>query len=701
MSNQTTLPTPPSPAPNWWGKIKERLNVLRPAWLTAVIVIIVSIGLQHPQAVDALNAISDRGLVNGRSLGFLVALLFLANASWYFPRALLYVNYSFTPDAQIGEQAPYYERWRRWTPRILGVLPILSAMFAFGRGGAWKFVVVYLVIAVAFSAFMIWRRKLALGYEKTIYLHDEMPTITLVAVLVFLSLEFVLLLVFLVSKVSAPQLVGPLGIVFLAASGWVAFGSIVLIYPTYRYHLPSLFLILMVLTGLFSIWNDNHEVRTLTDADSNVARSSVTDFFSDWLEYRNSAIQARGDYPVFIVAAEGGGIRAAYWTAAVLGALQNAEPRFACHVFAISGISGGSLGAAVFSALVADLAEDDEIHCNGSSDSAVNRFGRAHLDFLGEDFLSPALAGMLYPDVVQRFLPTSGNLALPDRATYLESALEQEWSAQESLNSDRFANDFLDLWASKRTTYIVPALFLNGTWVESGSRVVTSNLRPGSNRFVELDDMLDVFQRKINLATAVHMSARFTYLSPAGMIETPNGMQHVVDGGYFENSGALTATEIYQTLVDYCSTSALCKNKIRFVALIISNNPVSANANRGSDLQYFEYQKPECKQIRIPPDQRDGVVNNVTGPLALKEALSPVWTLFQTRTARGLHAEDRLRATIGPCNTIRFQLRDNDDLKIPLGWVLSDASQQNIASQATAAPGMDAVCELLSGSKCR
>lgn len=701
MSNQTTPSTQPAQSMNWWGKVKERLNVLRPTWLAAVIVITVSIGLQHPQAVDALNTISDKDLINGRNLGFLIALLILANASWYFPRALLYVKYSFTPDAQIGDEAPRHERWRRWAPRILGVLPILSATLAFGRGGAWAFVVVYLVIALAFSAFMIWRRTLALGYEKSIYLHDEMPTITFVAVLAFLSLGFVLLGVFLASKVSAPQLVGPLGIVFLAASSWIAFGSIVLIYPTYRYRLPSLFLILIALTGLFSIWNDNHQIRTLTDEQSSVARPSAVDHFSDWLDYRNSAIQARSDYPVFIVAAEGGGIRAAYWTAAVLGALQNADSRFACHVFAISGISGGSLGAAVFSALVADVAEDDKIDCDNSPGLAINSFGRAHLDFLGEDFLSPALAGMLYPDLLQRFLPTSGNLALPDRAAYLESAMEQEWTAQTSLNSDRFANNFLDLWASKQTTYNVPALFLNGTWVESGSRVVTSNLRSDSDRFVELDDMLDVFQKKISVATAVHMSARFTYVSPVGTVETSHGTRHVVDGGYFENSGALTATEIYQALADHCPTRALCNDNIRFVALIISNNPASANAYRESDPQYFVREKGECKQIRVLPDQRKEAADNVTGPPALKETLSPVWTLFQTRTARGLHAEDRLRSTIGPCNTIRFQLRDIGDLKIPLGWVLSDESQENIAAQATAAPGMEIVRALLSDSESR
>jgi len=59
-------------------------------------------------------------------------------------------------------------------------------------------------------------------------------------------------------------------------------------------------------------------------------------------------------YPVFIVSAEGGGIRAAFWTAGLLCAIQDEEPGFANHVLGISGVSGGSLGAATFAALVAE-----------------------------------------------------------------------------------------------------------------------------------------------------------------------------------------------------------------------------------------------------------------------------------------------------------------------------------------------------------
>ncbi len=58
-----------------------------------------------------------------------------------------------------------------------------------------------------------------------------------------------------------------------------------------------------------------------------------------------------GKYPVFIIAAEGGGIYAASAAATMLAILQDAVPEFSEHVFAISGVSGGAIGAAIFRAL--------------------------------------------------------------------------------------------------------------------------------------------------------------------------------------------------------------------------------------------------------------------------------------------------------------------------------------------------------------
>src|SRR5262249_39717770 len=56
-------------------------------------------------------------------------------------------------------------------------------------------------------------------------------------------------------------------------------------------------------------------------------------------------------YPVYIVAAEGGGMYAGYHVASFLGRMQDFCPNFAEHTFAVSSVSGGSLGAGVFATL--------------------------------------------------------------------------------------------------------------------------------------------------------------------------------------------------------------------------------------------------------------------------------------------------------------------------------------------------------------
>src|SRR5262249_48145433 len=102
--------------------------------------------------------------------------------------------------------------------------------------------------------------------------------------------------------------------------------------------------------------NDNHEVRHTRILGAGLP-PAVGDSFTRWLNQRKDLheyVNARfpgSAYPVFLVAAEGGGLRAAYQAAHVLAAIQDANRAFAQHPFAIRAVSGGSLGAAVFAGL--------------------------------------------------------------------------------------------------------------------------------------------------------------------------------------------------------------------------------------------------------------------------------------------------------------------------------------------------------------
>jgi hypothetical protein len=96
--------------------------------------------------------------------------------------------------------------------------------------------------------------------------------------------------------------------------------------------------LLLILTCWFvalsvSDANDHHQIRLVTNGSPSGRSPNVTDAFKKWLAARPaSAITDR--YPVFIVTAEGGGIRAAVMTAMVLDELRHndtfGEPSL-CH----------------------------------------------------------------------------------------------------------------------------------------------------------------------------------------------------------------------------------------------------------------------------------------------------------------------------------------------------------------------------------
>src|SRR5262249_16147051 len=134
-------------------------------------------------------------------------------------------------------------------------------------------------------------------------------------------------------------------------------------------------------------------------------------------------------------------------------------------------------------------------------------------EIMATDALAADVASMLFPDLVQRFIPFP--LPRTDRALAFESAWNQAWSIW--VGSDRFAAPFDDLWDTRWSDR--PALLLNATAVETGKRIIASSIRIDSEHFVDAVDALSVIDdgtgtRTIPLSTAAHLSARFPYVSP-------------------------------------------------------------------------------------------------------------------------------------------------------------------------------------------
>jgi hypothetical protein len=462
-----------------------------------------------------------------------------------------------------------------------------------------------------------------------------------------------------------------------AAASWVFWGS-ALVYLGSWYRLPVITFV-AAWVAFCSLFNDNHIVRVV--ARDAFQRPTLQQALVDWNSRITARYPTRPVHPLFIVASEGGGIRAAYWTATVLGSMQDADPSFADHVFAISGVSGGSLGAAVFDALLAEK-------------TPQGQFAQRGQEILGQDFLSPAIAAMLYPDLWQRFLPFP--IAFLDRGRWLESGWERAW--QNTMHTNRFATSFLDLW--KDHDVYVPALFLNGTSVEAGNRIIASNLLI-NEEFLSADDATGKLfsirehrerrnpRKDMRLSTAAHLSARFTYVSPAGRFE-PDG-SHVVDGGYFENSGAATALDILRQIHDALNAPAGQQwDAIVPQVIMISNDPLGV----ASGSRKLAANKESVQAA--PASVSDEASKHEPGTF-LEDALAPAYALLSARDARGDYAQGAIgkaqdefcnkaqgspQLAAPPPKCVYFFSVAPATVPLPLGWMLSNgaakAMQQEI-----------------------
>lgn len=659
----------------WW-KIRELYQQLKPCRFSiGVAVVGFFVFTRVAQGTEVLRTVGE-GVAAGSQwyplrVGlFFLALILWAVCSWYACRVLLYFAFPHAP----APEKPRSEWALANVPRLLGVAPILILALGFWTASRrhapedktqyWLlgFAALCVFLAIVFYLFVAYRRQIfRLGPMTTVKHADQLSRGTKLGVGFITLISALLFVAFTIAPVEMAQKIGMGAILLLAASSWVVLGSF-LVFLSSRWQFPVIGS-LAVLAIIFSLWNDNHRIRTVPARPMH--RDSVIAAFEKW----HTLMQKfPPPHPLYVVATEGGGIRAAYWTGIVLGGLQDANPNFATHVFAISGVSGGSLGAAVFDALVA---END-----GRS------FQEDAHQILSRDFLSPALATMLYPDLVQRFLPVP--IPYFDRGRALELAWEKAW--RDRIGNDRFAQSFVDLWTGDSQKW-VPALFLNGTSVEKGNRIVATNLRV-TDSFFDVQDAAAKLGPQgagatevgchIPLSTAAHMSARFTFVSPAGRF--PDGT-HIVDGGYFENSGATTALEILMRIKEYCAVQNITDVDPKVIT--ISNNPrrppidpAKAGTQKARTLS-----EPETVQGRI-----------------IGEVMSPVRALLNSRDARGTFAQKAIvrqqrrfkAADAAPPskdhpeslihNIFYFSLEDRN-VPLPLGWMLSDSAAKSIRGQ--------------------
>jgi Patatin-like phospholipase len=239
--------------------------------------------------------------------------------------------------------------------------------------------------------------------------------------------------------------------------------------------------------------------------------------------------------PVIIVAASGGGIKAAAWTTRVLTGLEassrqdfaTANPRiFGESVRLISAVSGGSVGAMYF------VSQYDANGGGLPSDPATLEDAVARAEASSLDDIA---WGLVYPDFLRVFVPVFRHL---DRGEALEAALSRELP-----NRKHHLWSPLAEWREGVLEGWRPAVVFNATVVESGERFLlgTTDLTQAEGRSSLRDPQFPQFAgRDISLVTAARLSATFPYVSPAARPDIPGTQIHAVDGGYTDNYGMAT-----------------------------------------------------------------------------------------------------------------------------------------------------------------
>jgi len=611
---------------------------------------------------------------------------------WHSTRTLLRFNLVRGDEIVWGPPNPLFQTW---APRVLGAaIPLLVAggfLGANGSGARWWCAFAAFGGGVSVALVTAFRRPLlhmqSVVREGAAVDRDwsDAPKRTwIISVTMFVLVNALAL--WPSNAAMAAQYCGPLPSLMLLAALFVMATS-PLVFQATRKRVMIFALLLVWACGLQDIgrdWVDNHRI-SLASSDRTASPDSaiaLDDYLARWPRCERA----------YFVSAEGGGIRAAAWTALVLARL---DRELGDHVFGdclvgASGVSGGSLGLAAFvagrQALRPGMPAGADNNCTGpADDTAIADELECRLAWMmTRDFITPTLVAMFTTDQLQRLLPTAQWVRLPDRGVALETAFARAFNlafpgadgnGTDSAFGKAFA--FSDLYRSAPPSAKprwTPVLLLNSTEVHTGRRVIQSGLEiPFDNEGASVDfpaaRILNAWTapHEVSLIGAVHNSARFTYISPAGTVRagsTNTPPVQLVDGGYFENSGATT-------LLDLVRLFRMKHPNIPAVVIHISNDGQAVS--RDDRLGVLPDTCPTAPAAHI---------NATDSERPFGEILPPPYALYMTREARGEYARKALQREVPSTDFAWMRLYEHaGGYPLPLGWRIGDCAMCEMIAQ--------------------
>lgn len=431
-------------------------------------------------------------------------------------------------------------------------------------------------------------------------------------------------------------------------------------FVTYNWKYGAVLLIAIWAIAIFSGHKQHFELKeTAHDTYYKDPRIALENYIDAWYAHRKKSSPNQDTIPLYLVAAEGGGSRAGAWTTSILLKLDSTSSRnFSRHLFAISSVSGGSVGTATTLALW-DQVKD----VKGTLLYENDRINSYVKETFKRNYISSSLGAMFFSDFFQQIPLISSLFTANSRSDRLQAEENDQLNhclqkifQLEPTNWHKSTN-YLNLYYSNQGNTIntsLPLYFANSTRVQDGRRTVISpvvSLLP--NSAVDLlglgaQEKDTLILQRLSVGQATNLSQLFPFISSSVYHER---LGSFIDGGTFENMGLTTLSEIY----------AVLKNKIRTdgLKIKISVLPIYAYDNHIRDtLQLEDIKKP--KQILDPI----GALSQT--PFAGHTDHMYHWMENQTKKDTVEFINMYMR---------RFKLRDSslqDKIKIPVSRWLSD-----------------------------
>lgn len=580
--------------------------------------------------------------------------------------------------------------WLSWISIALFTVPIASEAFDVAGAAPWQYQLVG-----PYILFMIWAFFIGLWHFPN-QPREKRRNYALTFIQLFLAGLLLPLLVPLIFRAAAltantlPQYFGSIAVLF-----WALCMYLIVMTTIFRFSVASgfpLLSLLLVLAYLGNInrINDNHAIRYRPVPPREQQQKQYADFLSSkhdlpsieqsfvaWLNAREGLMgkvnYSEGHpFPVYVISAQGGGIYAAYHTAMALARLSEEVCGFDQHIFAISSVSGGSMGSTIYSMALKNHGNACDASILPEAQAGNPKSREARLDeriesyFEQRDGLATILASLLFGDITQRFFPLV--VSHWDRALGLELSFENRYSdpVMKSINGANVLMKPIRLDGSfyhdqdirlrnpaagrdPASRGLMPSqpdyhrfnLVLNTTEVENGRRFVLapfSMSKPFTDAdfhqpWREIPDRPDV--RDLRFSTAAGLSARFPVVSPYGFF-ADNRKRRFVDGGLYDNSGAITAAEIMNNLNVYLA--GRCRERLNGAVVPVPTAGV-CELIRNKRIKVIPLAIVDKKAVELSSDYANPNFNT-RGSFRLI-GWTPVEAVLSTREARLQKATDQ------------------------------------------------------------